>query len=770
MAKNLVIVESPNKISTIEKFLGKEYKVLSSKGHIRDLKKTGLGIEIDKNFAPMYEIPADKKKTVSELKKAVDEAEVVWLASDEDREGEAIAWHLYEVLGLKKKTTHRIVFHEITKTAILEAIQNPRNINMNIVDAQQARRVLDRIVGFELSPVLWKKIKTNLSAGRVQSVTVRLIVEREREINNFQSEESYKIIAELTTAKGIKFNAELKTKIATKEEAEAILRKAMGNSFKVTGIETKPLRRHPMPPFTTSTLQQEASRKYGYSVALTMQIAQHLYEQGKITYMRTDSVNLSTLAMNAIKQEILAIAGAKYYNGHQYTTKSKGAQEAHEAIRPTYMSNHEIEGTSQEKKLYDLIWKRTIASQMADTEVEKTIVTIDMGNGTDKFQSSGEVIKFDGYRHIYHESYDDKNEEGEQQGLPAIDNGEMLKLSHMTATQRFSTRPPRYTQATLVHKLEELGIGRPSTYAPIVSTILKREYVDMHEISNNARDYICLMLKGKEISEGYKHDKAYVEKGKLSPTDIGIVVNDYLVDNFAEIMDYNFTANVEEEFDKIAEGNLQWVSAISKFYGPFHSTVNQASHTNTQNRVGERELGIDPISGEPVFVKIGRYGPVAQIGVASEDGTKKPRFAALKQGMSIETLTLDEALELFKLPFSLGEFEGQKLTVGTGRFGPYLRLGTSFISIPKGIDPLNVNREIAEQIIADKRKSDLEKVIVRFDDEDITVLRGRLNSVYIQHNKENYRIPKKYDPSALTLEQCREIIADEANKTKKSKK
>ena len=770
MAKNLVIVESPNKISTIEKFLGKEYKVLSSKGHIRDLKKTGLGIEIDKNFAPMYEIPADKKKTVSELKKAVDEAEVVWLASDEDREGEAIAWHLYEVLGLKKKTTHRIVFHEITKTAILEAIQNPRNINMNIVDAQQARRVLDRIVGFELSPVLWKKIKTNLSAGRVQSVTVRLIVEREREINNFQSEESYKIIAELTTAKGIKFIAELKTKIATKEEAEAILRKAMGNSFKVTGIETKPLRRHPMPPFTTSTLQQEASRKYGYSVALTMQIAQHLYEQGKITYMRTDSVNLSTLAMNAIKQEILAIAGAKYYNGHQYTTKSKGAQEAHEAIRPTYMSNHEIEGTSQEKKLYDLIWKRTIASQMADTEVEKTIVTIDMGNGTDKFQSSGEVIKFDGYRHIYHESYDDKNEEGEQQGLPAIDNGEMLKLSHMTATQRFSTRPPRYTQATLVHKLEELGIGRPSTYAPIVSTILKREYVDMHEISNNARDYICLMLKGKEISEGYKHDKAYVEKGKLSPTDIGIVVNDYLVDNFAEIMDYNFTANVEEEFDKIAEGNLQWVSAISKFYGPFHSTVNQASHTNTQNRVGERELGIDPISGEPVFVKIGRYGPVAQIGVASEDGTKKPRFAALKQGMSIETLTLDEALELFKLPFSLGEFEGQKLTVGTGRFGPYLRLGTSFISIPKGIDPLNVNREMAEQIIADKRKSDLEKVIVRFDDEDITVLRGRLNSVYIQHNKENYRIPKKYDPSALTLEQCREIIADEANKTKKSKK
>jgi len=770
MAKNLVIVESPNKISTIEKFLGKDYKVLSSKGHIRDLKKTGLGIEIDKNFSPMYEIPADKRKTVTELKKAVDEAEVVWLASDEDREGEAIAWHLYEVLGLKKKTTHRIVFHEITKTAILEAIENPRDINMNIVNAQQARRVLDRIVGFELSPVLWKKIKTNLSAGRVQSVTVRLIVEREREINGFQSEESYKIVAELITENGVKFNAELKSKIATKEEAEAILRKAKGNSFKVTGIETKPLRRRPMPPFTTSTLQQEASRKYGYSVALTMQIAQHLYEQGKITYMRTDSVNLSNLAMAAIKQEIIEMAGPEYYNGHQYTTKSKGAQEAHEAIRPTYMSNHQIDGTAQEKKLYDLIWKRTVASQMADTEVEKTTVSIDMGDGSDKFQASGEVVKFDGYRRVYHESYDDKNDEGEQQGLPAMHNGESLRLSYMTATQRFTTRPPRYTQATLVHKLEELGIGRPSTYAPIVSTILKREYVDMHEISNEARDYVCLMLKGNEISEGYKHDKAYVEKGKLSPTDIGTVVNDYLVDNFGEIMDYNFTANVEEEFDKIAEGDLQWVMAISKFYGPFHTTVNQASHTNTQNRVGERELGTDPVSGEPVFVKIGRYGPVAQIGMPSDDGTKKPRFAALKQGMSIETLTLDEALELFKLPFSLGEFEGEKLTVGTGRFGPYLRVGTTFISIPKGVDPLNVDREMAEQIIAEKRQSDLEKIILRFDDDDITVLHGRLNSVYIQHKKDNYRIPKKYDLAKLTLEQCREIVADEGNKTSKTKK
>lgn len=770
MAKNLVIVESPNKISTIEKFLGKEYKVLSSKGHIRDLKKNGLGIEIDNSFAPMYEIPSDKKKTVAELKKAVSEAEVVWLASDEDREGEAIAWHLYEVLGLKDKTTHRIVFHEITKTAILDAIQNPRDINMNIVDAQQARRVLDRIVGFELSPVLWKKIKTNLSAGRVQSVTVRLIVEREREINNFKSEESYKVVADFITEKGVKFSAELKTKIATKEDAEAILKKAIDNSFKVSGIETKPMRRRPMPPFTTSTLQQEASRKYGYSVALTMQIAQHLYEQGKITYMRTDSVNLSNLAMAAIKEEILNIAGPEYYNGHQYTTKSKGAQEAHEAIRPTYMAKHEIEGTSQEKKLYDLIWKRTIASQMADTEIEKTTVTVDMGNGDDKFQASGEVVKFDGYRMVYHESYDDKNEDSEEQGLPAIKNGETLSMSFMTATQRFTTRPPRYTQATLVHKLEELGIGRPSTYAPIVSTILKREYVDMHEINNNARDYICLILKDKNISEGYKHDKAYVEKGKLSPTDIGTVVNDYLVENFAEIMDYNFTANVEEEFDKIAEGNMQWVSAISKFYGPFHSTVNQASNTTMQNRVGEREVGKDPVSGEPVFVKIGRYGPVAQIGVASEDGTKKPRFAALKQGMSIETLTLEEALELFKLPFSLGEFEGQKLSVGTGRFGPYLRLGTSFISIPKGIDPLNVDREMAEKIIADKRKADLEKIIVRFEAENITVLRGRLNSIYIQHNKENYRIPKKYDTSALTLEQCKEIIADEGNKTNKKAK
>ncbi len=768
MPSNLVIVESPAKAKTIEKFLGKDFKVMSSYGHIRDLKKNGLGIDIEKNFNPLYEIPADKKKVVSDLTKAAAAADVVWLASDEDREGEAIAWHLYEVLKLKNKTTHRIVFHEITKNAILDAIQNPRDININVVDAQQARRVLDRIVGFELSPVLWKKIKTSLSAGRVQSVTVRLVVEREREINKFQPEESYRIVAEFIAEGNIRFKAELRTKITTKEEAEALLKRAAAASgFKVTSVETKPMKRHPFPPFTTSTLQQEASRKYGFPVATTMQVAQSLYEQGKITYMRTDSVNLSSFALASSRQVIIDSYGEEYFNGHQYTTKSKGAQEAHEAIRPTYMDVREIEGTVQERRLYDLIWKRTISSQMADAEIERTTVTVEMQGSDEKFFASGECVKFEGYRKIYRESYDDAQEE--IQTLPNIKEGMPITLDNMQATQRFSAKPSRYTEASLVHKLEELGIGRPSTYAPIISTIIKRGYVDKHEIENPARQYNSLLLIKGEISEGYRLDKAYTEKGKLSPTDIGLVVNDYLMDNFPNIMDYNFTANVEEQFDHIAEGDMKWEESIGTFYAPFHTDVDSASNAVQKAKVGERQVGVDPVSGEPVFVKIGRYGPVAQIGVAGDD-EKKPRFAALKTGQSLETITLEETLELFKLPYELGEFEGKKLIVGVGRFGPYLRFGTNYVSIPKTDDPLNISLVRAVQIINDKRAADLAKIIVKFEKEDITVLHGRLSSIYISHAGENYRIPKGVDAEHITLEQCLEIIGNEANKTKTKKK
>lgn len=768
MPSNLVIVESPAKAKTIEKFLGKDFKVMSSYGHIRDLKKNGLGINIEDSFAPLYEIPVDKKKVVSELTKAAQAAEVVWLASDEDREGEAIAWHLYEVLNLKNKTTHRIVFHEITKDAILEAIQNPRDININVVDAQQARRVLDRIVGFELSPVLWKKIKTSLSAGRVQSVTVRLVVEREREINKFEPEESYRIVGEFIAEGGIRFKAELRSKIPTKRKAHGLLKRAAAASgFKVSSVETKPMKRHPLPPFTTSTLQQEASRKYGFPVATTMQVAQSLYEQGKITYMRTDSVNLSSLALAASRKVITDLYGKEYYNGHQYTTKSKGAQEAHEAIRPTYVDVRDVNGTLQERRLYDLIWKRTVASQMADAEIERTTVTVEMNDSDDKFYASGECVKFEGYRKIYSESYDDAQEE--IQVLPNIKEGMSISLCNMLATQRFTAKPSRYTEASLVHKLEELGIGRPSTYAPIISTIIKRGYVDKHEIENPERQYNSLLLQNGEISEGYRVDKAYVEKGKLSPTDIGLVVNDYLMDNFPNIMDYNFTANVEEQFDQIAEGEMKWVDSIGTFYTPFHVNVDTASNSVQKAKVGERQVGVDPVSGEPVFVKIGRYGPVAQIGV-SGDEEHKPRFASLRAGQRLETITLEETLELFKLPYELGEFEGKKLIVGVGRFGPYLRFGSNYVSIPKTDDPMSLTLVRAMQIISEKRAADLAKIVVKFEDNDITVLRGRMNSVYISHGGENYRIPKTVDAEHITLEQCLEIIGNESNKTKAMKK
>ena len=774
MQKNLVIVESPAKAKTIEKFLGKDYRVMSSFGHIRDLKEKDFGIDVTKNYKPDYVIPSDKKKLVADLRKSAEESDVVWLASDEDREGEAIAWHLYEVLGLKDKETHRIVFHEITKTAILNAIENPRDINLDVVDAQQARRVLDRIVGFELSPVLWRKIKPSLSAGRVQSVTVRLVVEREREIQQFQAEASFRVVATFKVkneaGQGVEFKAELRNRFATEAEAKSFLESAISANYNVESIETRPTRRTPAAPFTTSTLQQEASRKYGFPVATTMRVAQSLYESGKITYMRTDSVNLSDLALNTAKAEILEMAGEKYYKRRQYSTKSKGAQEAHEAIRPTYINVHEIEGTAQERKLYDLIWKRTIASQMADAEFEKTTAVINIDNSDEKFVATGEVLKFDGFLNVYMESTDDDSmvetqyiaSQSAEGMLPKLAEGEILSMSQMQAQERFTQRPARYTEASLVRKLEELGIGRPSTYAPTISTILARDYVEKKEIQNEARPYRILTLKNGKIKEEDKVEKASIEKGKLSPTDIGIVVNDYLLANFPNIMDYNFTARVELDFDKIAEGKLEWTKNIDGFYTQFHPNVEEAMHS-TGKKAGERELGIDPVSGRPVFVKIGRFGPVAQIGLASDE--EKPKFASLRAGQSMEALTLEEALELFRLPVDLGEYEGESLSVGVGKFGPYVRHGKSYVSIPKDEDPLTVTRERAVELIAEKRQADKNREIKKFEAEDIFVLNGRFGA-YITHAGENYKLPKGTVAADLTLEQCQEIIANEANKSK----
>ena len=766
MQKNLVIVESPAKAKTIEKFLGKDYRVMSSFGHIRDLHEKGFGIDVANNFEPNYVIPSDKTKLVSDLRKAANEADVVWLASDEDREGEAIAWHLYEVLGLKEKTTHRIVFHEITKNAILNAIDNPREINLDVVDAQQARRVLDRIVGFELSPVLWRKIKPSLSAGRVQSVTVRLVVEREREIQQFKAEASFRVVATFVVkneeGKDVEFKAELRNRFATEVEAKAFLETSILAKYDVESIETRPTRRTPAAPFTTSTLQQEASRKFGFPVATTMRVAQSLYESGKITYMHTDSVNLSDLALNTAKAEILEMVGEKYYKRRQYSTKSKGAQEAHEAIRPTYMNVHEIEGTAQERKLYDLIWKRTIASQMADAEFEKTTAIINIDNSDEKFVAIGEVLKFDGFLNVYMESTDDETAQETEDMLPKLSQGDILSMLSMQAQERFTQRPARYTEASLVRKLEELGIGRPSTYAPTISTILARDYVEKREIQNEARPYRILTLKNGKIKEEDKLEKASIEKGKLSPTDIGIVVNDYLLANFPNIMDYNFTASVEQDFDKIAEGKLEWTKNIDVFYTTFHPNVEEAMHS-TGKKAGERELGIDPISGRPVFVKIGRFGPVAQIGLATDD--EKPRFASLRTGQSMEALTLEEALELFKLPIDFGEYEGEALSIGVGKFGPYVRHGKTYISIPKEEDPLTITRERAIELIAEKRQADKNREIKKFEAEDILVLNGRFGA-YITHAGENYKLPKGTVAESLTLEQCQEIIANEANKSK----
>ena len=761
MQKNLVIVESPAKAKTIEKFLGKDFKVLSSYGHIRDLKKKEFSIDVDKNFKPAYEIPADKKALVNTLKAEAKEAETVWLASDEDREGEAIAWHLYEVLKLKPENTKRIVFHEITKGAILKAIEQPRDIDLNLVNAQQARRILDRIVGFELSPVLWRKVKPSLSAGRVQSVAVRLIVEREREIHAFKSEAAYRVIAVFlvpdTDGKLVEMKAELSRRIKTKEEAKAFLNACQGATFTIEDITTRPVKKTPPAPFTTSTLQQEAARKLGYTVAQTMMIAQRLYESGFITYMRTDSVNLSEYATASSKDAIIHMMGERYVHPRHFETKTKGAQEAHEAIRPTYMENQSIDGTAQEKKLYDLIWKRTIASQMADAELEKTTATISISKSGEVFTAVGEVIKFDGFLRVYRESYDDESEqEDESRLLPPLKKGQKLEYGPIVATERFTQRPPRYTEASLVRKLEELGIGRPSTYAPTISTIQQREYVEKGNKDGEERTFNVLTLKDSQIKDEDHSEITGAEKSKLFPTDTGTVVNDFLTEYFPDILDYNFTASVEKEFDEIAEGEVKWTSIMKNFYDKFHPSVENTLAIKTEHKVGERILGEEPGTGKPVSVKIGRFGPVVQIGTVDDE--EKPRFAQMKKGQSMETITLEEALELFKLPRIIGEYEGKTVSVGIGRFGPYIQHNKVYVSLPKTLDPMKVTLEEAEQLILEKRAKEAERHIKKFDEEpDMEILNGRYGP-YIAYKGNNYKIPKDIVPQDLSLKSCLELV------------
>lgn len=765
MQKNLVIVESPAKAKTIEKFLGNDYTVLSSFGHIRDLKKKGFGINVANNYTPDYEIPSDKIKLVNELKKKAKESEIVWLASDEDREGEAIAWHLYEVLGLNKENTRRIVFHEITKDAILNAIKTPRDIDDNLVSAQQARRILDRIVGFELSPILWRKVKPSLSAGRVQSVTVRLIVDREREIQAFRAEPSYRVLAIFNVqdkdGKNWELKAELQNKIKTKEEAQSFLEHCNNAHFSVESVTIKPFKKTPAAPFTTSTLQQEASRKLGFSVSQTMMIAQKLYESGKITYMRTDSVNLSSLAINTSKEEILSIAGERYLKIRQYHTKSLGAQEAHEAIRPTYMNQQHIEGAAQEKRLYELIWKRTIASQMADAELERTSININISGESRKFIAEGEVLKFDGFLKVYMESTDDDNEQENESLLPPLKAGDALsQMDNIVAMERFSQRPPRYTEASLVRKLEELGIGRPSTYAPTISTIQNRGYVEKSDREGEIRNYNVLTLKGGEIKDETKSETTGAERAKLFPTDIGIVVNDFLIEYFPNILDYNFTAKVEKEFDDIAEGHVKWTTTIDSFYKGFHPKVEDTIQ-NSERKVGERQVGVDPQSGKPVFVKIGRFGPVAQIGTAEDE--EKPKFASLHKDQHLETITFEEVMDLFKLPRDIGEYEGATLTIGIGRFGAYVRHSGKFFSLKKTDDPMSITEERAIELIEEKRLIEKNRIIKEFAAEDIQICNGRFGP-YIAHNGANYKIPKTKDPKELTLEDCQSLIKEQGDK------
>ena len=763
MQKNLVIVESPAKAKTIEKFLGNDFKVMSSYGHIRDLKKRELSIDID-SLTPDYEIPLEKEKVVKELKQNARNAEKVWLASDEDREGEAISWHLCEVLGLDEKKTNRIVFHEITKPAILEAIQNPRHLDMNLVNAQQARRVLDRLVGFKLSPVLWRKVKPSLSAGRVQSVAVRLVVEREREIKAFKSEAFYRVYGTFAVTNEDGSMSEVKAEVPTRfknhDEVIEFLKCCEKSTFTVESVNKKPLRRSPAPPFTTSTLQQEAARKLGFTVSQTMMVAQHLYENGRITYMRTDSVNLSALCLSASKNEIVKMWGEEYSKTRQYHTQSKGAQEAHEAIRPTDMSCTSIDGTQQEKRLYDLIWKRTAASQMADAEIEKTTVNISVSESPEIFVAGGEVVKFDGFIKVYHESTDDDDlrDDDNVRLLPPIKEGQGLTRREVSAIQRYTQSPLRYNEASLVHKLEELGIGRPSTYAPTISTIQQRDYVHKGDKKGEERTYTIDILKGKQITQQTRSEIAGSDKGKLIPTDIGIVVNEFLMQYFPGIMDYNFTAKVEQKFDEIAEGTEHWTDMMKDFYKDFEPEVEKTLNARSEHKAGEREIGIDPKSGKPVFVKIGRFGPVVQIG--SADDAEKPQFAQLPSDMSMETLTMEEAMELFKLPRTVGEYEGKTITIGAGRFGPYIFHNKKYVSLPKGADPLTFTLEDSIKLIEDKRKEEKERHLKKFEeDAKVEVLNGRYGP-YIAYDGKNFRLPKNLHERAaeLTYEECMEII------------
>ena len=780
MQKNLVIVESPAKAKTIEKFLGDDYKVMSSYGHIRDLKKRELSIN-DTTMEPEYEIPDEKKKLVNDLKSQAKKASQVWLASDEDREGEAISWHLCEVLGLDEENTKRIVFHEITKPAILEAIEHPRTLDMNLVNAQQARRVLDRLVGFKLSPVLWRKVKPSLSAGRVQSVAVRLIVERERELQAFKSETYYSVAATFGVVNADGSQSEVKATLSqrfkTQQEAEQFLELCKDATFTIDQIQKKPQKRVPAPPFTTSTLQQEAARKLGFTVSQTMMVAQHLYESGRITYMRTDSVNLSGLAINSAKQKICELYGSEYSKVRQYHTSSKGAQEAHEAIRPTYMEQTSIEGTLQERRLYDLIWKRTAASQMADAEIEKTTVEIKVMNGqlrpehnndsqlsvlNSQFIATGEIVKFDGFLKVYRESQDDEDEQQSADEfahvLPPLREGQELIRREISATERNSVGPQRYTEASLVHKLEELGIGRPSTYAPTISTIQQREYVVKGDKKGEEHKYTVLLLKGKQITEKTRVETTGSDKGKLLPTDVGTVVNDFLMEHFPSIMDYNFTAKVEQDFDQIAEGKEQWNAMIKEFYRDFEPSVEKTINQRSEHKAGERKLGRDPKSGKPVFVKIGRFGPVVQIG--SADDKDKPQFAHMPKELSIETITLEQALELFRLPRMLGEYEGQPVNIGTGRFGPYVLHKGAYTSLPKGTDPLTITIADAVKLIDEKRKADAQRHLKTFaEDPKLEVLNGRYGP-YLCYDGKNYRMPKAMHNRAkeLTYEECMAIV------------
>ena len=784
---NLVIVESPSKAKTIEKYLGPDYTVRSSMGHIRDLVKKGLGVDIEHGFAPHYEVDADKKKLVTELRAAAKTADAVWLASDEDREGEAIAWHLSEVLDLPSDKTRRIVFHEITKPAILHAIETPRGIDMDVVNAQQARRILDRLVGFELSPLLWKKVRPSLSAGRVQSVTVRLLVEREREIMNFASHDYWRVVAEMYPSEamgtpGAMFKAECSRRFDTRAEAEAFLNACAASAFTVASVEEKPAVRHPAPPFTTSTLQQEAGRKLGMSVSQTMSVAQKLYEQGLITYMRTDSVNLSGQALAAAKKEVTELFGAGYSNTRNYKTSSKGAQEAHEAIRPSYFERRTIEGAANEKRLYELIWKRAVASQMKPAEIDRTVVKIDVSGAKEHFTATGEVIRFDGFLRLYSESVEEEttangggSAEGAEAILPKMVAGDAVTASSITATQRFTQPPARYSEALLVKKLEELGIGRPSTYAPTISTIINRGYVVKQSKEGVKRDYTQLTLKGGKIAEKTLSEKAGKESSRLAPTDIGMLVNDYLEAQFPGILDYNFTAKIEREFDEIAEGNEKWDEMIARFYSPFHASIDTALGTERTDTHQARVLGIDPATGREVSARIGRYGPMVQIEPEKEGD--KPRSASLKKGQLVASITLEEALELLSLPRSLGEWEGKEMVVGIGRFGPYVRHDGKFTSLGKKEDPYTISRERAIELIEEKKVA-AAPLLTFAEEPDLVVKRGRFGP-YIAFGGKNYKIPKGTEPTELTLDEAREIIRQQdaapatartsASKYKKSK-